>query len=248
MYNPFSLENKVILVLGASSGIGRATAIECSRQGAKVILTARNEELLKETCSLLEGEGHEYIIADLLLDDDIDNLVNSVKCLDGLVCNAGTSKLAPIQFIKENDIERILRVNTVSPVLLLKKLLKRKKLNSPSSVVFTSSISGNFTVALAHSLYSLSKGAISSFMKNAALELAIKKIRCNSVNPGMTDTGMIYGAEFSRSDLEADLKNYPLGRYGNPRDIALGIIYLLSDASSWVTGQQLVIDGGFTLR
>ncbi|MBO5614738.1 MAG: SDR family oxidoreductase [Prevotella sp.] len=249
MYNPFSLDGKIVLITGSSSGIGKRTALECSKLGAKVILTARNEKKLKEALAELEGDGHQYICADLSNDEDIANLVEQVPELNGLVCNAGINKLAPISHIKESDLESILKVNTISPAMLIKMLLKKKKLLQGSSVVFTASVSGNYTSAIAHASYSISKAGISAYMRVAALELASKKIRCNSVCPGMIDTPFIHKGTLSEEQLKEDQeKNYPLGRYGKPEDIAYGIAYLLSDAASWVTGVALQIDGGFTIK
>lgn len=249
MYNPFSLEGKTILITGASSGIGKATAIECSKLGATIIITARNEEKLKETFSLLEGNGHQYICADLSKNEEIESLVEALSNIDGLVSNAGINKLAPVSHIKNPDLESVLRVNAVAPAILIKTLLKKKKLKKGSSIVFTSSVSGNYTSAIAHASYSMSKAALSSYMRVAAIELAAKQIRCNAVCPGAVETDLIHGGTITDEQIMADIEqNYPLGRYGKPEDIAYGIIYLLSDASCWVTGSSLIIDGGCTLR
>lgn len=129
-YNPFSLKGKTILVTGASSGIGRATAIECAKMGARLILTARNEERLKQTLQSLEaieGEGHQMILADLSDSGEIDKLVNGIPQLDGLVNNAGISKLLPIQFINEQDLTNILQVNAIAPILLTQKYIRKRK-------------------------------------------------------------------------------------------------------------------------
>ena len=107
MYNPYSLEGKTVLVTGASSGIGRATAIECSKLGAKVVITARHEERLKETLSALEGDGHQLILCEMTSDDDLTTLVETVPVLDGLVCNAGINKLVPIRQLKAEDLNHI---------------------------------------------------------------------------------------------------------------------------------------------
>lgn len=247
MYNPYSLEGKTILVTGASSGIGRATAIECSQMGAKVVITARNKERLKETFDSLEGDGHQMICFDLSDSDNLDEFVAQLPVLQGFVSNAGTNKMAPVNFIKEDDLNDVLKVNTLSPILLLRLLLKKKKLEKSSSVVFTSSLSGIGTVGTGNGSYAASKGALSMFMKVAALELAAKQIRVNAVCPGMVKTQMIQEGEVSEQ-LEKGLADYPLGRYGEPNDIAYAIIYLLSNASSWVTGTNMVIDGGLTIR
>jgi len=247
-YNPFSLENKTILVTGASSGIGRATAIECSKMGAKVIITARNVERLQETFSQLKGEGHLQYIADLTLSEDIDGLINFIPNLDGLVNNAGIGyELSPALFIKEEKLDNIFKTNTFSPVLLTRSLIKKKKINKNASIVFSSSIGGVFTFATGNTLYGMTKAAIDSFMKYAAKEFAAKGIRCNSVNPGMIETPLIVGDSATEEDKIQDIAKYPLKRYGKPEDVAYAVIYLLSDASRWVTGSNLVIDGGYTL-
>ncbi len=248
MYNPFSLENKIVLVTGASSGIGRAAAIECSKLGAKVIISARNRDRLSATLNELEGDGHQMIICDLNDESAIDKMVADLPELQGLVNNAGFTKILPIQFISADDINSILQVNTVAPIILLQKLLKKKKLKKGASVVFTSSMAGLGFSTVGNSMYTASKGAISAFIRCIALELAPKSIRVNAVCPAMVDTGILDAGTVSQEQLEKDIKNYPLGRYGKPNDIAWAMIYLLSDASSWVTGDNLVIDGGVTLK
>lgn len=248
MYNPYSLLGKTVLVTGASSGIGRATAIECSRMGARVVLAARNLGRLQETFSLLDGDGHSVLEMDLSQMDTIKDWVETLPLLDGVVSNAGINVMNPIAFMKETDIEAIFQVNTFAPMLLLKQLQKSRKIVKGASVVFTSSLAGVGAAAVGNAIYTASKGALSAFIKVAALELASRKIRVNAVCPGMTQTQMIYDKSVQEEDLKKDMERYPLGRYGHPNDIAWAIIYLLSDASSWVTGTNLVIDGGLTVR
>ena len=249
MNNPFSLEGKTILVTGASSGIGQATAIECSKMGAKVIITARNEQRLKETKSQLVGSGHSYVIADLSNSDDIEMLVNSIPQIDGCVNNAGYNTVQLIPFIKEVDLDKMFNINIKAPIILTNTLVKKKRINKGASIVFTSSISGRTICSFGNSLYSATKGALSSFMRNAALDLASKKIRCNAVLPGMVETPLKDGKSFITDEQwETNRQLYPLKRFGKPEDIAYAIIYLLSDASQWVTGTELIIDGGRTLN
>ena len=248
MYNPYSLEGKTVLVTGASSGIGRASAIECARLGASLIITARNEERLSQTLSQLEGDGHQMILCDLNNNEEIDNLVSQLPEIQGFVSNAGFTKLLPVQFINSIDINNIFQVNTVAPMLLLQKLLKKKKLKKGASVVFTSSLAGLGTCSVGNSMYAASKGAISAFIRCVALELAPKNIRVNAVCPAMVDTGILDSGTVSKEQLEADQKNYPLGRYGTPEDIAWAMVFLLSDAAGWITGDNLIIDGGVTLK
>ena len=246
-YNPFSLEGKTILVTGASSGIGQETAIQCSKLGAKVIITARNEERLKETLSQMDGEGHSMLIAELTRQEELENLVSTIDALNGVVLCAGKGMTSPFPFSTRDKFDSIFEVNFFAPVELLRLLVEKKKLEKDSSVVFVSSIGGNGSYSLGNGVYGASKAAINSTMKFCARELVAKKIRVNTVNPGMVNTKLIQGGAISEEQHKLDMEKYPLKRYGEPQDIAYGIIYLLSDASSWVTGHSLVIDGGITI-
>ena len=248
MKTPFSLEGKTILVTGASSGIGRATAIACSQMGAVVVVTGRNEPRLQETLDALEGSGHQMIVADIANDDQIDYLVDQIPAINGLVNNAGITETCPTQFIKREKLNRVMEVNTIAPILLTQRILKKKKLGKGGSIVFTCSISGTCVCVGGNVLYSASKGAIHGFMKNAALDLAHKGIRVNDVCPGMIDTHILDAGTISEEQLEIEAQRYPMKRFGKPEEVAYGIIYLLSDASSFVTGSSIVIDGGFTLQ
>lgn len=247
-YNPFSLEGKTILVTGASSGIGRATAVECSKLGANVIISARDEKRLEKTKEMMVNGNHQIIPLDLSSNDSLEDFVTGLPKLDGVVLNAGFTSIAPLSFIKEENLKAIFQVNTIAPILLMKNLIKKKRINKDSSIVFTSSLAGLGCTTVGNSMYTASKGAISSFVKCAALELAPKNIRVNAVCPGMVDTGILSKGLISEEQLKADSANYPLGRYGRPEEIAYAIIYLLSDAASWSTGTNLVIDGGLTTK
>lgn len=250
MYNPFSLEGKTILVTGASSGIGRATAIECSRLGATLMLTGRNEKALLETKAQLANadKAHLVLVADLTDERACGDLVAQLPLLDGVVSNAGIGKMLPLQFYSLEVLDEVFRINCFSPMLLLKLLVKKKKLKNPSSVVFTASISGYSNVAPANGIYGTSKSALSAYMRYAALELAGKGVRCNAVHPGRINTPLISNRLLTEEDVAKDVEQYPLRRYGEPNEVAHAIIYLLSDAASWVTGTNLVIDGGRSLK
>lgn len=247
MYNPFSLTGKTILVTGASSGIGKATAIECSRMGAKLWLVGRNEERLQATLNALEGEGHHSIAMDLSVPENITALVDKVDRLDGLVNNAGMTKILPVEFINQESLSQVLSINTEAPILLTASLVQQRKLKKGASVVFTSSIGGNIIAPPGNSMYAASKGAVSGFVRAAALELARRHIRVNAVCPGMIQTNIL-GAEITEEQLAEDAKKYPLKRYGRPEEVAYAMVYLLSDAASFVTGASLVIDGGYTIQ
>lgn len=249
MHNPFSLEGKTILVTGASSGIGQASAIECSRMGATVLITGRNEERLGQTLSRLDTSfdaAHQMIVADLTDEESLNALVSQIDGIDGLVNNAGVNRVKPVAFIKQEDLEYVFQSNTWTAVNLTRLLCKKKKLKKNGSVVFTSSVSAFFN-APGRALYAGSKAALTSFMRSFAVELADKGIRANAVHPGMVETKMI-AENLTEEELQNNLKEYPLNRFGKPEDVAWAIIYLLSDASSWVTGTSMVVDGGFMLK
>jgi len=248
MYNPFSLEGKNILVTGASSGIGQSVAVECSKLGAKVIVTGRNSERLDCTYNSLYGCDNQKIVADISDMDDLESIVNTCPKLDGISHNAGIAKIVPIKHINKVDISSILSTNTVGPILLTQMLVKSKKINDNASIVFTSSLSGVYCVHYGESMYAASKGAISGFAKGAALELASHGIRVNCVNPSIIQTHIFESTGvLSDEQLKEKINNYPLKRLGVPTDVSYAIIYFLSSASSWVTGNDLKIDGGYTL-
>lgn len=246
-FNPFSLQNRTILVTGASSGIGRTTAIECSMMGAHVIITGRNQVRIDEVKHELNGTGHLGVIADLTQEDQLMNLVDQLPIVDGVVLCAGQGTVVPFKMADRKKINPIFEINYFAPVELLRLLIKKKKLANESSVVFVSSIGGVDSITIGNSIYGASKAAFNSAMRFCALELAPKKIRVNSVCPGMVNTSLIKGGAVSEEQHQADMLKYPLKRYGEPEDIAHGIVYLLSAASSWVTGHSLVIDGGYTV-
>ena len=244
--SPFRLDGKTILITGASSGIGRASAIECSRMGATLLLTGRNHSRLQQTANLCDGKGHKIISGDLTMKEGMEEILKKTPPLDGVVLNAGINKMQLLTFYNEKDIEHIFSVNCFAPILLIKNLIKKKKLNRGCSIVFMASISGYSNIAPANGVYGASKGALSAFMKYAALELASKGIRCNAIHPGRVETPLIHQVT-DEETIKADLKKYPLGRYADPQEIAYASIFLLSDAAKWITGSDLVIDGGRSL-
>jgi len=248
MFNPFSLEGKTILVTGASSGIGREIAIVCSQMGARVVISGRNEQRLDETLQKLEGSNHIKIAADMTKEEDIENLADAVPLLDGFSNNAGITKVVLVKHIKRATLNDILTTNTIAPIILTQLLLKKSKINKAGSIVFTSSISGCLLVHYGESMYAASNGAISGFAKGAALDLAKVNIRVNSVCPGIIQTELFQtNAVLTPEELEEKQKFFPLKRFGQPKDVAYAVVYFLSDASSWVTGADLKIDGGYTL-
>lgn len=249
MYNPYNLQDKTILVTGASSGIGQSVAVECSKMGATVVLTGRNKERLAETAGMLEGTGHIQITADLSDFSDIQKLVEACPYVDGISHNAGVANIIPMKFITQEKLQDIVGINTFGPILLTQMLVKKKKINKNGSIVFTSSLSGVYCVHYGESMYAASKGAVSGFAKGAALELAAQGIRVNCVNPSIIRTNIFKneGGTFSEEQIKEKIQNYPLKRIGEPTDVSWAHIFFLSEASCWITGVNLPIDGGYIL-
>ncbi len=247
-YNPFSLKGKTILVTGASSGIGEAVAIKCSLMGAGVVVTGRNEERLQAVYDQLDETAfRSQVVADLTVDEDLERLVSALPPLDGAVLCAGNSTTLPLQFGTREKFDDMFNVNFFAPVELLRLMYKKKVLQKGASVVLIASIGGTHSFMPGNGVYGASKASLNAVMKYAAREYASRRVRVNSICPGMVDTPLIHRGTITEEQLAEDAKRYPLGRYGRPEDIAHGAVYLLSDASSWLTGHDLVIDGGFSI-
>jgi NAD(P)-dependent dehydrogenase (short-subunit alcohol dehydrogenase family) len=244
-YNPFSLEGKIILVTGSSSGIGRAIAIECSRMGARLIISGRDQKRLDETFSMLEGKGHRSIIMDITTDIEKTDFLRDIGQLNGVVHAAGIIKRVPLKMVSKKAFQEILEVNLLAPAMLTRQLYKEKLLQSQSSIVFISSV-GSHLASPGNTMYMASKGGVNSFMRGSALELAGQSVRVNCIEPAMVKTNLT--KSLSDEDIEKDLDRYPLKRYGLPEEIAYAAIYLLSDASAWMTGSFITLDGGLSLR
>ena len=247
MQDPFSLSGKTILVTGASSGIGRAIAVQASRQGAGLCLTARNQQRLDETLGLLSPGVHTVFAADLGNDTALDGLAEHLPVLDGMVLSAGMLKTLPAAFIKREALEQVFNVNLHGSVLLLQRLLKKKKLRQGASVCFISSVASSHPT-LGNAVYSASKGAVNSFTRALALELAPKQIRVNAILPGFVESALMDDGAISEEQMLQHKQNYPIGRFGKPEDIAYLSVYLLSDVSQWMTGSLLTIDGGYSIK
>lgn len=252
MFNPFSLEGKTVLVTGASSGIGRQCAIDCSKMGAKVILVARNEERLAETLSQMEGEGHKSYSYDLSELGGIKDLVSTVVAesgkLDGFIHAAGIEMTKPVKLLTPEDYEQVYKVNTLSGFEFVRHISSVKNINKSASIVLMASITaviGRGSVAA----YAASKGAMVSATRTFALEFAKREIRVNCVSPGTVLTPLMqnYLDTLDKEAYKKRIDGFPLG-LGETTDISNACIYLLSDASRWVTGQNLIVDGGYTIR
>ena len=246
-YNPFAIEGKTILVIGATSGIGHATAVTCAKMGAKVTAVGRNQERLDCLMQELEGDGHLPVVADLTDEEQMHTLVESVSVIDGVACCAGVADMNPFAFVSQEEIERVFQINCFAPVMLVNRLMKAKKLVKGSSVVFVSSVDGPKIVHAGNTVYSGSKSALAGMAKNMAIDLVGKKIRVNCVLPGTTDTPMIHTGSATDETLAETAKSLPMKRFAQPEEIANAIIFLLSDAASYITGTDITVDGGSTI-
>lgn len=243
IFNPFSLEGKTILVTGASSGIGQSIAVTISKMGGNVVISGRNEAKLQNTLSLMAGEQNKIITADLTQKESIDNLAGDVPLLDGIVHCAGIGHRMPAKMISEDDINKVMSANFTGAVLLQAALLMKKKVKKDSSIVFIASKAADYP-SPGNAVYSASKGALISYARCLALELAPRGIRVNCICPAMVWTDLIMQNEVTLEQLKESEKSYPLGRYGKPEDVANLAIYLLSDASSWMTNSCIDLTGG----
>lgn len=253
MENPFRLEGKTILVTGASSGIGKATAIACAAAGASVVLTGRNVERLESTLSELRTRTdvldamHLVIAAELCEQEEINRLVDAMPELDGAFLCAGVSDTTPVKYMNSEAIQRVLSINLEAPMLLTQRLLLKKKIKKGASLVYMSSM-GVEQVAPGLGIYAASKSGLNAFMRAVATEQASRKVRANAVMAGMVKTELIDSlSQLSEEDIKRDEAKYPLG-YGKPEDVANAVIYLLSDACRWMTGSVLKLDGGSSLN
>lgn len=242
-FNPFTLEGKTILVTGASSGIGRGIAIACSKMGATVIINGRNEQRLAETMTEMQGEENLSLAADLSDSNSLTGMVSRLPKLDGIVHCAGIGQRVLCKQLQEADLDTMMDVNFKAPVMLQTEILKQKKINKGSSIVFIASIASD-SPSIGNAVYSASKGAIISYANCLALELAPRQIRVNCILPAMIWTDLILKGGITEEELKEDEKKYPLKRYGKPEDIANLSIYLLSNAAAWMTGSSIKITGG----
>ena len=246
-YNPFSLEGKTILITGASSGIGRATAIECAKMGATLVITGRNAERLQATSDVLEGTGHLQIVADLTDEVQVSGLVAELPQLNGIVHNAGIGDRTPCKMIRKERLDLVMGTNFTAPVLLQTALMRAKKIERGASIVFIAS-RAPFAPVRGNALYTAAKAGLIGYAKVVGLEVAPQKIRVNCICPAMVLTELaIRDFEQVGADYRQDEQLYPLKRYGKPEEIAYLAIYLLSDESVWMTGSRIDITGGRNL-
>ena len=245
MKNPFQLTGKTVLVTGATSGIGRQSAISASQMGAQLVITGRDQARLDDTFSKLDGAGHLAFSADLTVPAERDGLVGRLPKLDGIVHCAGIGFSRPFHFNDEKHYHQINATNVEAPLFLTQRILKNRKLNSGASLIFLASL-GAFRGCAALSLYAGSKAALVGMMRSLASELSGAQIRVNCISPGMVRTEMTssLSQQITEEAAAADERLYPFG-YGTPEDVANAVVYFLSPASRWVTGIDFMMNGGW---
>lgn len=251
---PFSLDNKLIVVTGASSGIGQQCAIACDLMGATVILFGRDPVRLNETLLLMKNKNKHFVcLVDLLEFDKVYEKVKEVVetkgKINGLINCAGISTTLPLNAITSEKMQLFFQTNVFGGINLTKLVVKPGNFSEDGgSVVFISSVMG-VAGEIGKTLYSMTKSALIGAVKSLSIELARRRIRVNSISPGVVESPMSKNAIYNRNEesLNKIINLHPLG-LGQPEDVAYACIYLLSDASSWVTGTNMVVDGGYLAR
>lgn len=240
------LTGKHILVTGASSGMGRVFCQIISKEGARVSLLARNEERLNVTLTKMCGEGHKYYLCDLTKEEEIKSTIEQLEALDGVVFCAGINDFVPLKFVKQDKLQRIFQTNYFSQVILTQMLVKKKLIKRQASLVYISSLSSILGVS-GTLLYASSKAALNSAVRVIAAELAPQGIRANAICPGIVRTEMLGNTNIDEETFTKQAADYPLG-LGSPEDVGNAVLYHLSDGSRWLTGNCMVIDGGYSLK
>jgi NAD(P)-dependent dehydrogenase (short-subunit alcohol dehydrogenase family) len=250
MINLVDLSEKNIVITGASSGIGQCAAILCSKLGAKISIIGRNKEKLNTTLNLMEGTGHLLFVMDVTAFEQIDDVITEIVTangkIDGFIHSAGLEMTRPLRILKTEMLQEVFAVNVFAGFEFAKAITKAKNIGDGASLVFIASIVGSFGQA-GKIAYSSSKGALIAGCKSMALEFASKGIRVNTISPALVETEMSKQImETIGEEAKANvLKMHPLG-FGKVDDIANACAYFLSDISSWVTGSNFIIDGGYS--
>ncbi len=254
LQDPFLLNGRHILITGASSGIGKACSVLFASRGASLCLLGRDQGRLQETLSLTsDPQNHSSVSVDLtdykLVEDAVRSIVKEKGPISGIVNCAGISTTLPLNATTIEKMEHFIRTNVIGPISLTKQVLKPGNFAPEGgSIVFLSSVMG-VTGEKGKTLYSLTKGALISSVRSLAIELASKKIRVNAVSPGVVNSPMSRNAVYSRDDEALDKIRllHPLG-LGEPDDVANACMFLISDASKWITGTNVIVDGGYLAK
>jgi len=252
--NFLDIKDHRILITGASSGIGRACAIQCAQAGADVILLARDDKRLNETLEMMDHGNHSIVVCDLLNHQEIEpaiaKIVNELGKINGFVHSAGSELTIPFSMLKPHHYEQLYAINSVAGFEISRILSKTKNYNADTGArfVFVSSVMSLLGIE-GKAAYCASKGALIAGVRAIALELAPKKIRVNCVSPGIVRTNMVEALFKTLPDTSVQKikEMHPLG-IGQPEDVANAVLFLLSKASTWITGSNLVIDGGYSIK
>ncbi len=254
MTSMFSLEGKSMIVTGASSGIGREIAIAMGEAGANLALVARRAEALDETAQLVKAKGGKRVItiaADVQNHGSIAKAVETAAAeygrINGTVVNAGIQNLKPFLDFTDDEWRAIVETNIVGSLVTIREAGRHMVQNGGGSIVAMGSIYG-LVGATGASVYCMSKGALMQLVKSLSVEWARHKVRLNSICPGWIQTDLTAPYSSDEKVTKSALRNIPLHRFGETQDIAPAAVYLASDASSYITGQAIVIDGGQTAR
>lgn len=247
-----NLKDKNILITGGTSGIGRNLAIQASRIGAHIVIIGRDENKIKSILSEIGEHEHLAYSLDIRQYNNIEliieSAVNKLGKIDGFVHCAGIETTTPLRNMNNLSYETLFATNVISGFEIARILSKKKYCNPKgASYIFMSSVMGKLGEK-GKVAYSASKAAILGGVKSMALELASKNIRCNSVLPGLVATEMSNKMfeTLPEEAVNAIINKHPLG-IGNPEDISNLCLYLLSDLSKWITGSEIVIDGGYSI-
>jgi len=250
-FNPFSLASHRILVTGSSSGLGKTIALTCARMGAEIICTGRDAQRLSQTLSELKAispHAHQAIQADLTKASERDELVALIGAggtINGVVHSAGISRLSPVRMMTEQHLREVQSINVDAPMLLTQALLRRNLVAADGSMVFIASIAAHIGVP-GVAAYSGTKAALLAMVRCLAMEVIKRRIRANCLSPALVETPLLEATATMIGSLEQERGNYPLG-FGKPEDVANAVVFLLSNASRWITGTTLVMDGGLTI-
>lgn len=245
-HDPFTLAGKRILITGASSGIGKATAIACSKRGATLVISGRDVARLEETFDSLNGGGHVAVVADLTDATQRAELADRSESIDGFFFSAGIAASAPFRMVSEKHIRSLMAIDFDAPILLTQRLLQRKQVRRGGSIVYNTAGSARNS-PMGASIYSAAKAALYAAARSMALEAARDSIRVNCLQLGYVQTELLSQVGGAGVDLAARGDLTPLG-LGSPEDAANAAIFLLSDASSWISRTALTVDGGVSIR
>lgn len=250
-FNPFSLAGRRVLITGASSGLGQAIALACAKMGAELLVTGRDQVRLAQTLEQLKAISalqHQSVVADLTQHTERENLVSAIGTeIDGLVHSAGISRLCPVRMMSEAHLHEVQRINVDAPLLLTQALLKRNLIGTGGSVLFIASIAAHIGVA-GVGAYSGTKAALIAISRCLAMEVVKRRIRVNCLCPALVETPLLDATmqAIGTDSTDRQRSYYPLG-FGKPEDVANAALFMLSDGSRWITGVDLVMDGGLTI-